>query len=124
MADIAGTWQGDKGINTVRILADGRGTAGFPGALMKLQVQIVGNSVIVRQDQPNAPEFYLSTGIGYSLARLIAKDARAMRWVFMLSDDGLKLAGVKESTAVEIKNNKIQKLDNSWSREASWTRIK
>jgi hypothetical protein len=122
--DVAGIWQGDRGLSTVRLYLDGRGTAGLPGAVMKLRVESSGDTVSIIQDQPNIPEFYMSSLIGYGLAKTIAKDARPMRWIFRLTEDGSTLAGRKETTAVEVRDNKIEKLDNGYSRDSTWTRLR
>lgn len=122
--DIAGVWQGDKGVSTVRIQRDGRATAGFPGAVMKLKVELAGNAVTISQDQPNAPEFYLSPTISYSLARLIARKARQMRWQFRLSADGTTLIGTKDTSIVNISDNTLVSVDNTYTRTAIWTRLR
>jgi hypothetical protein len=122
LQDIIGVWQGDKGLSTVRLQSDGSGIASLSGTAMRLKVRVVGGTILVDQDQPNAPEFYMGPTIGFSLAKLIAKDARPMRWVFQLSLDGMTLSGIKETTLVDILDYKIRKLDNSYSREAAWTK--
>jgi hypothetical protein len=120
--DIAGLWQGDKGLTTVRINKDGSGTASFPGVSMRIKIRTVGGTVLVDQDQPNVPEFYMGLTIGYALAKEIAADARPMKWIFRLSAEGSTLSGIKETTSVEIVDYTIRKLDNSYTREAVWTK--
>jgi hypothetical protein len=56
-------------------------------------------------------------------AREIASKARPMRWIMVLSEDGTRLVGVKESSAVSREADGSLIVDNGYSRPASWERL-
>jgi len=121
--DLLGTWKGDKGFETIRILPNATGIAVLSaGGTMKVRVRIVGDTVYVTQDQPNDPILYRSSSITLDVARRISAEARPMRWIFKLSLDGTTLAGTKESIAVTGTGSAVT-VDNTYVREAVWTKI-
>jgi hypothetical protein len=120
---VAGTWKGDKNLDRVTILPDGRGFAVLAsGQRMSLKATIEGNSVIVAQNQPNSPDFY-RPGLDYKSAKIVAQGARPWRWTFSLSVDGNALTGVKESVFVTVSKKGAVTLDNNYVRDAVWTRL-
>ncbi len=120
---VVGTWKGDRGIDSVVIGKDGGALASLSsGATMRLRVSVADGRFVVEQDQPNAPLFYASPSYSAETAREIALRARAMRWVFSLSDDGATLSGIKETTAVSGGPGPLV-VDNGYVRSASWTRL-
>ena len=55
---VAGTWKGDKNVDRVSILPDGRGFAVLAsGTRMALKAVIDGGTVVILQDQPNFAGF-------------------------------------------------------------------
>jgi hypothetical protein len=123
MSFIAGTWQGDTGIGAVTIETDGSGFANLSGSdRMRIRVTIDGEQVRVRQDEPNAPKLYLSL-FPYSIATQIVNLARPMSWEFRLSADGELLIGEKFTSYFYIEDGEISRVDNTYSRDATWTRI-
>ncbi len=120
---VVGTWKGDRGIDSVVIGKDGGALASLSsGATMRLRVFVADGRFIVEQDQPNSPLFYASPSYSAETAREIALRARAMRWVFTLSDNGATLSGIKETTAVSGGQGPLV-VDNGYVRPASWTRL-
>ncbi len=122
LQSIAGTWVGDKGISSVRIAADGRAVASMPNwATFRLKVSIEGDKIIISQDEPNRPELYSSL-VPYAVAKQLSEVARPMRWIFTLSSDKATLSGIKETTYYYTERGKITSYDNTYTREAVWTR--
>ncbi|TFG84899.1 MAG: hypothetical protein E4H20_01825 [Spirochaetales bacterium] len=120
---LAGTWRGDKGIETVRIFPNGTGLAILSGGgTLKLSVRTDGPMVDIVQDQPNDPLMYRGPNINFELATLIAESARPMRWIFNLSANGALLRGIKQSVAIQGDGSSIQ-VDNQYEREAVWQRL-
>jgi hypothetical protein len=123
LSQVAGTWRGDRGLETVRLFPNGSGMAVLSGGgTMRLKVTLNGSSVVVAQDQANDAAMYRGSNITFEIARNIASQARPMKWIFNLSTDGQKLDGMKESIRVSGTSTAIT-VDNDYVREASWTRI-
>jgi hypothetical protein len=123
LALVAGTWKGDKNLDRVTILPDGRGYAVLAsGRRMALKATIEGNSVIIAQNQTNSPDFYRPS-LDSRSARIVAQRARPWRWTFYLSADGSSLTGVKESVFVTVTQKGEVTLDNNYVRDAAWTRL-
>jgi hypothetical protein len=119
---LSGTWKGDKNVDRVTLLPDGRGFAVLDsGVRMSLKAKIDGALVIIAQDQPNSPDFYRPS-LNLKSARMVAQGARPWRWSFSLSSDGSSLIGVKESVFVTVNENGNVSLDNNYVRDAVWTR--
>lgn len=122
LAMVAGSWRGDKGLETVRLYPNGTGLAVLAGGgTLRLRVRIEGDLVEVMQDQPNDPAMYRSAQWGFETARFIASRARPMRWAFSLSADGSALFGIKESVAYDGVSAEV---DNEYRREARWDRLR
>ena len=123
ISHIAGTWRGDRGLETVRLFPNGTGMAVLSGGgTMKLSLTINGDSVLISQDQANDATMYRSPNISFDLATRIAGLARPMKWNFRLSVNGQILEGMKESILVSGTSTAL-KVDNDYVREASWSRI-
>ena len=122
LKDIAGSWRGEWGLESIRIHEDGKALGHLGGwNLILLAVSIEGGRVIVRQDEPNSPKLYMNT-YPYSIAARISEIARPLRWTFSLSADGNTLTGIEESTAFQVEQNEIVSWDNTHTRRTSWTR--
>ncbi len=123
LTDLVGTWQGDKGLESIRIFADGTGVAVLSGGgTMKLKLEISGPTITVQQNQPNDPRMYKNEKINHSMAVKIAASARPMRWIFQMSQDAVMLTGTKETVAASGSGESMQ-IDNSYTRQAQWKRI-
>jgi hypothetical protein len=121
---IVGSWKGDKGLETVRIFRDGKGIATLSGgSTLKIASGVENGRFVIKQDQPNSPTLYSSPNISYQMARQIAEKARPMSWVFALSPDQKTLSGTKESVGVQVDSGGKIFVDNTYTREAEWTRI-
>lgn len=124
LSKIAGAWTGDKGLDRVSLFADGRGIAILSsGATMRLRASIAGATVSILQDQPNLPEFFRAAGIDFAQADRIAQLARPARWIFSLSMGGDILGGRKETVFVKTDAGGKLSVDNSYTRDASWSRL-
>jgi hypothetical protein len=120
---ISGNWKGDKNVDRVTILPDGRGFAVLAsGVRMELKVSIEGEAVVIVQNQPNSPDFY-RPGLDLKSAKVVAAVARSWRWVFALSADGRSLSGVKESSFISVNEKGVVSIDNSYARDATWKRL-
>ncbi|OHD10558.1 MAG: hypothetical protein A2Z96_01955 [Spirochaetes bacterium GWB1_48_6] len=121
--NLVGTWKGDKGLENVRLLPNGTGIAVLSGGgTMKVRISIDADAIMIVQDQPNNVAMYKSVSVTLDMAKKIAAQARPMQWIFTLSPDGLNLSGTKESVSISG-NGTTLKVDNSYQREATWTRI-
>lgn len=122
---LAGFWKGDKGLDRVRISRDGKGSAILnSGVSMKIKLSVQDGRVIVEQDQPSLAAFFSSPSFSSDTAQEIADKARPMRWIFSVSENGDSLTGIKESVAVQRGSDGILKIDNGYTRDAVWTRVK
>ena len=120
---LAGSWKGDKGLETVRLFPNGTGLAVLSGGgTLKLRVSISGHNLYIDQDQPNDVALYRADSVKLALAKRIAATARAMRWTFTLRPGGATLAGMKASVAISGSGTSLT-VDNDYEREASWDRI-
>lgn len=123
IADVLGTWRGEKGLETIRVFPNATALAILSGGgTLKLRVLFSGDTVEMLQDQPNDVAMYRAASIPFETARQIAAEARPMRWVFSLSPDGMTLYGIKESIAISGAGGSIS-IDNDYVRSASWDRI-
>jgi hypothetical protein len=123
MVDLVGRWQGDFDLGEVQINADGSALAKLANnEQLRLQVQIQDQRVIISQDEPNSPKLYLGS-FPLSIATQITRVARPMSWEFSLGNRKDQLTGKKNTSAFSIEKGRIIQTDNSYSREAVWTRI-
>ncbi len=122
ITDITGIWNGDRGLGIVEIREDGTGIAHLNGSgTMRVAVSIDDNRFVIRQDEPNAPKMYMPV-FPYTVAVQIVDIARPMRWVFTLNQNGDRLTGVKDTTFLQVDRGRVVWADNTYSREAVWTR--
>jgi hypothetical protein len=120
---VSGNWKGDKNVDRVTILPDGRGFAVLAsGVRMTLKASIEGAAVVIVQNQPNSPDFY-RPGLDLKSAKVVAAAARPWRWVFALSSDGSSLSGVKESSFIRVNETGVVSVDNSYVRDSVWKRL-
>jgi hypothetical protein len=121
--DISGTWQGDYDQAKVEIRADGSGLIWFNQTdSMKIKVSVSGQTVYVRQDEPNSPKLYLSV-FPYTIAVQVVRLARPMSWEFQVTPERNRMIGKKDTSYFYIEQSKILQVDNTYSRDAVWTRI-
>ncbi|MFP4644501.1 MAG: hypothetical protein ACLFM0_09110 [Spirochaetales bacterium] len=122
ISDLEGTWAGDSGLGHIEIRDDGTAIASLDDSgSMRLRVRIEDGTIIATQNEPNAPKMYMST-FPYTVAVQIVDIARPMRWEFSLSEDGNRLSGTKDSTFFQIDRGQVVWADNTYTREALWTR--
>jgi hypothetical protein len=121
---IVGTWEGDKGLQSVRINGNGSATAAIgDNNSMKLSVSIEGDQIIVRQNEPNSPKMYLPF-FPYSIAVQIVELARPMSWIFRLTTNDQFLRGTKETSYFRIDRGAVVYVDNTYTRPAEWRKLK
>jgi hypothetical protein len=122
-ADLVGTWRGDKGLETVRIFANGSGLAVLSGGgTLKLKIALTDDTIEVLQDQPNTPSMFRTGTVTLEMARKLTEEARPMRWIFKLTENGQRLIGIKESVSISGSGPSMQ-IDNTYARDASWAKL-
>jgi hypothetical protein len=123
LRDIAGTWQGDYDFTKVEIKADGSGVIWLNATeTMRVRVSVDSQTVTVRQDEPNSPKMYLSV-FPYTIAVQVVRLARPMSWQFKVTPELDRMVGKKETSYFYIEKSKVLQVDNTYSRDAVWTRI-
>ena len=123
LEDLIGEWSGDQGLTTVEVFPDGSAVASLNGVgTMQLRITIDGNVVRAVQDEPNAPRMYM-TSFPYTVAVQMVDIARPVQWEFTLSENGTTLHGIKDTTFFQISRGRVVWADNTYSREAVWTRL-
>jgi hypothetical protein len=123
MSELVGTWRGDKGLETVRIFQNGTGLAVLSGGgTLKLRISIDTDTIIVMQDQANSPSMFRTGTVTLEMARKLTEEARPMRWVFKLSENGQHLWGSKETVSISGSGAAMQ-IDNTYVRDASWAKL-
>ncbi len=124
LAEIAGAWKGDKGLERISLFDDGRGIAILlSGASMRVRASIDGSKVLIVQDQTSIPDYYRSPGLEYAAAEQVAEKARPWKWVFSLTRSGDRLVGTKESVFVKVDSSGTVSVDNNYVRDSEWTRL-
>ncbi len=122
LEDLVGEWSGDQGLTTVEVFSDGTAVASLNGVgTMQLRIMIDGKVVRAVQDEPNAPRMYMSS-FPYTVAVQMVDIARPVQWEFTLSENGTTLHGIKDTTFFQISRGRVVWADNTYSREAVWTR--
>jgi len=116
-----GLWQGDSGIENVRILSRNKALATLSsGAQMELSYRIEGDSVEFNQTSANTLRYFYPAP--YAIAVQMVEIAEPVKWVFKLSDDGKRLTGSKFGTAVRYERDTILEIYRGRSREAEWNK--
>lgn len=124
MQDLVGTWQGDYLLSRVEIRADGTAIAWLNDKdTMKLRVSVQGKTVTIMQDEPNSPKLYLNA-FPYSIAVQAVQVSRPQSWEFLLSVERDRLVGRKHTSYFHIEQGTIIQVDNTYSREAIWLRVR
>ena len=118
---IVGTWRGEPGIEMIRLLPGGRGTAFFSsGAQMDLNYAIDGNTLKIWQNSPNLDRFYYPYPA--EIAKQLSSKAEPMRWEFMLYAGGSRLRGIKISTEIRVLPDETNQLLYETTRDATLIR--
>lgn len=116
-----GLWQGDSGVEYVRILTGNRALAILSsGAQMELSYRIDGTQVVFNQTSPNNLRYFYPAP--YAIAVQLVEIAEPVRWEFSLSADGKRLSGTKFGTAVRYEREKILEVYRGRHRDAEWTK--
>lgn len=130
--DLQGLWRGDKALGDVIINSDGSGKIIFEGDVdlsMKIAVHLEAGRYVISQAEENQIAFYLAFNpflkreLSYEEARILSEKARPMRWELTLSADGKILQGTKYTTSWTW-NGEDFLINNDYSRESSWNRLK
>lgn len=116
-----GLWQGDSGVEYVRILTGNRALAILSsGAQMELSYRIDGTQVVFTQTSANNLRYFYPAP--YAIAVQLVEIAEPVRWEFSLSEDGKSLSGTKFGTAVRYERDTILEVYRGRSREAEWNK--
>lgn len=114
-----GLWQGDTGVEYVRVLSGNRALAILSsGAQMELSWQINGDNVEFVQVSENILKFFHPAP--YAIAVQLVELADPVKWVFKITENGKTLTGLKYGTAVRYEKDIILEVYHNKSREALW----
>jgi len=120
-SSIAGTWRGEPGIEMIRLMEGGSGTAFFSsGVKMDLRYTIENDILVVTQTSPNTESFYHHLPQG--TARQLSARAAPMRWELVLHSGGSRLKGTKISTEVKIEGNTVSGY-YSEAKNSNWIKV-
>ena len=133
--DIAGTWKGDRAVGDVVFLENGEGYLVFEAnqnLTMHLTYSLKSDTFEITQAEKNRKDFYLSFNPFYSKnlqltdanATILMDNARPYVWSFTLSKDGKTLTGRKKTTSFTKDSMGVFSYDNTYERDATWTRLK
>lgn len=129
--DIEGLWRGDKALGDVVIKNDGSGFIVFdgnPDLKMQIQASVKSGKYVISQAEENQVRFYLAFNpflrkeLSFEQAQKLEAEARPMKWVFTLSNNGKKLAGTKHTTGWTMEGGDFT-VNNDYSRESSWEKL-
>jgi hypothetical protein len=120
---IVGMWKGETGIEIIRLMQGGRGSAIFTsGVQMVVSWEIQGNNLRISQLSPNSERYYHP--LPYEAARRLAAGAEPMYWELSMYQGGTVLGGMRVSTAARIINGKFMGLlPGGDVREVTWTKL-
>ncbi|HOT62740.1 MAG TPA: hypothetical protein PLU93_07755, partial [Treponemataceae bacterium] len=99
---LAGSWEGEDGIERIMILRGGRGVAVLAsGVSISLEILVSGDYLVVRQKGAAVPRQFMD--LPDPVARQAAAIAPPIEWRFQVTSDQSTLSGTKKS--VVIKND-------------------
>lgn len=129
--EIEGLWRGDKALGDVVIHENGSGFIVFdgnPDLKMNIKIEIKDNKYIITQNEPNQVRFYLAFNpflrkeLTQEQAKTLEKEARLMKWVFSLTNNGKKLSGTKYTTGWSMDGVEFL-VNNDYSRASEWDKL-
>lgn len=117
---LAGSWNGESGIEKIMILRGGRGAAIFSsGFSLMLNLSIKDGELVVSQKGKSSPLQFLD--VPDVIAVQAAEQAPPLEWKFRISEDGKILAGEKKSVHIVHDGKTIISMDSK-SEKVAWTR--
>jgi hypothetical protein len=121
--NIIGTWQGDSGVEIVRLSPNGKALAIFSsGSSMELSWTIEDRMLIITQVSPPSYRFFYP--MPEQVARTIAEEADPMVWKFFLYENGAVLRGTVESTSAEYSGaNEIKRIIHGKIQKSQWKKF-
>lgn len=118
---LAGSWQGEDGIDKIMILRGGRGVAVLSsGVSISLEIIVSGEDLVIKQKGVSNPRQF--TDLPDPVAKQAASVAPPLEWRFLVSLDQKKLSGTKKSVTIRNDGKNILSMENeqtlvSWIRE-------
>lgn len=117
---LAGSWNGEDGIEKIMILRGGRGAAVFSsGFSLMISLAIQNGELVVSQRGRSSPLQFLD--LPDPVAEQAAEQAPPIEWRFLISDDGTVLAGEKNSVQITHDGQKILSMDEK-TEKVAWVR--
>ena len=117
---LAGSWNGERGIEKIMILRGGRGAAVFSsGFSLMLSLSIEDGELVVVQRGSSSPLQFVD--LPDPVAEKAAEQAPPIEWHFRISDDGNILAGLKSSVQVTHDGRNILSMTEK-TEQVAWIR--
>ncbi len=117
---LAGSWQGEDGIDKIMLLRGGRGVAVLSsGVSISLEVILSGDDLVIRQKGAANPRQF--SDLPDPVARQAANVAPPLEWRFMITPDQKILSGTKKHVTIKNDGKNILTMENALTL-VSWTR--
>lgn len=117
---LAGSWNGERGIEKIMILRGGRGAAVFSsGFSLMISLSIQNGELIVVQRGNSSPLQFVD--LPDPVAEKAAEQAPPIEWRFRISDDGNILAGEKNSVQITHDGQNILSITEK-TEQVAWFR--
>lgn len=117
---LAGSWNGETGIEKIMILRGGRGAAVFSsGFSLMINMTIQDGVLVVIQKGKSSPLQFVD--LPDPVAEKAAEQAPPLKWRFRISEDGKILAGEKDSVQITHDGQTILSMDPK-TEKVAWTR--
>jgi len=117
---LAGSWQGEDGIDKIMLLRGGRGVAVLSsGVSISLEVILSGDDLVIRQKGAANPRQF--SDLPDPVARQAANVAPPLEWRFMITPDQKVLSGTKKHVTIKNDGKNILTMENAVTL-VSWTR--
>lgn len=117
---LAGSWQGEDGIEKIMLLRGGRGVAVLSsGVSLSLEVIVSNGDLIVRQKGNSNPRQF--DNVPDPVAKQAATIAPPLEWRFLISKDQKTLTGIKKTVIIKNDGKNILTMEKD-ERQVSWVR--
>jgi len=117
---LAGSWEGEPGIEKIMLLRGGRGVAVLSsGVSISLEVIVSNGDLVVRQKGNANPRQF--DDLPDPVARQAANIAPPLEWRFLISRDQQTLLGTKKTVVIKNDGKNILTMENA-EHEVSWIR--
>ncbi len=117
---LAGSWEGEPGIEKIMLLRGGRGVAVLSsGVSISLEVIVSNGDLVVRQKGNANPRQF--DDLPDPVARQAANIAPPLEWRFLISKDQNTLSGTKKTVVIKNDGENILTMENA-EHQVSWVR--